>query len=227
MAYAKFEKVTNSVARSSGETKAAFIAKVYQLLFANIMAAIIFGFIAYFTMPISRGLFYGFSFGALGILLLAPFVAKTQGANLVMFFIYALLEGGVLGIAAKIYAAAGLSYIFLQAAILTTLVFGGLTAYAHISKKDFSFLGGFLFVAVLLLFGAGIMSIFFKSYLFHLIVSSAGVAIFSLYILFDTSRIIHRSEEGEEVFAAWMLFIDVVGLFWYILWLLTILSGDN
>ncbi|MBU1219939.1 Bax inhibitor-1 family protein [Myxococcota bacterium] len=227
MAYAKFEKISNNVAMAGGEVKASFIASVYKLLMANIMAAIVFGFIAFYTFPISRGLFYGLSFGALGVLLLAPFIAKTKGANLVMFFIYALLEGGMLGIAAKIYVAAGLGIIFLQAAILTTLVFGGLTAFAHISKKDFSFLGSFLFVAVLLLLGAGIMAIFFRSHMFHLIVASAGVAIFSMFILFDTSRIIHRAQEGEEVFAAWMLFIDVIALFWYILWLLSLLSGGD
>lgn len=227
MAYAKFEKISNNVAMAGGEVKASFIAKVYKLLMANLIATIVFGFIAFYAFPVSRGLYYGMMFGALGIVLLAPFIAKTKGANLAMFFIYALLQGGMLGMIAKIYVAAGAGVIFLQAAILTTLVFGGLTAFAHISKKDFSFLGSFLFVAVLLLFGAAIMAIFFRAYMFHLIVASAGVAIFSLYILFDTSRIIHRAEEGEEVFAAWMLFIDIIALFWYILWLLSLLSGGD
>ncbi len=223
------EQVENGVAYMDAAARGVFIAKVYNLLFGVVALMVAAGFVAFkkVELPISSGLFYTLLFAPLGVLVLGAFTRNIKGVNLLLFAVYGILEGLFLGILAKVYAEAGLGTIFAQAAILSLLVFGGLTAFVHVTKKDFSFLGGVLSVLIFVLLGAVIVGFFVKSTMFHLLVSAGGTAIFAMYILFDTSQILHRVHEDEAVSAAWMLFIDLVGLFIYILNLLTILSGNR
>jgi modulator of FtsH protease len=219
MAFAKFENIENSVGAASSDVKTKFIAKVYNLLFMAIAIVVGFGFIAYHKIPISY--MRTFMFAGFGVMIISMFTSRIKGVNLILFILFALCEGGFFGLLAYAYVSAGLGAIFMQAAILTVMVFGGLTAYVHITKKDFSYLGGFLFMSLFLLIGMGIVGIFVRSSMLHLIYSAAGVGIFSLFILYDTSRIIHRAKEDEAVFAAWMLFLDIINLFLFILSLLS------
>lgn len=223
------EELQNGVAFMDAATRSVFIAKVYNLLFAVIALMVAAGFVAFqkAELPISPGMFYALLFAPLGVLLIGAFTKKIKGLNLILFAVYGILEGLFLGVLAKAYAEAGLGTIFAQAAILSLLVFGGLTAFVHISKKDFSFLGAFLSISIFVLLGAVIVGFFVKSTMFHLIISAGGTALFALYILFDTSQVLHHVHEDESVSAAWMLFIDLIGLFIYILNLLTILSGNR
>jgi len=224
------ERIDDGVGSLEISARGAFIAKVYNYLFGAVALMVLTGFVAYRQIAlesISRGFFWGLFAASMGVLIIGMFTSRTKGLNLVLFGIYAILEGVFLGVLAKMYVAAGLGSIFAQAAVLSLLVFGGLTAFVHVTKKDFSFLGGFLFVMLLLLIGAGIMRFFVDSPVLHLAVAAGGTAIFALYILFDTSQVIHRIHEDEAVSAAWMLFIDLIGLFLYLLDLLTILSGRD
>lgn len=223
------EQIQNGVAWMDASARSVFIAKVYNLLFAVIALMVAAGYVAFkkVELPVSSGLLYTLLLAPLGILLIGAFTKKIKGLNLVLFAAYGILEGMFLGVLAKAYVEAGLGIIFAQAAILSLLVFGGLTAFVHVTKKDFSFLGAFLSVLIFVLLGAVIVGFFVKSTMFHLIVSAGGTAIFALYILFDTSQILHYVHEDESVSAAWMLFIDLIGLFIYILNLLTILSGNR
>ncbi len=217
MALGHFEKIEGAVAVQDSATRKAFIAKVYNWLAGALAVMVGFGYLSFKYIQPGPGLYNLFLFGPLGIVIVALFTSKKKGLNAVLFMAFALLEGGMLGLIAKSYAAAGSMAIFGQAAVLTIVVFGGLTAYVHISKKDFSFLGGFLFVGLFLLIGAGIASMFISSSALNLAYSVGGVGIFSLYILYDTSRIIHRAKDDEAVFAAWMLLLDIVNLFLFIL----------
>jgi FtsH-binding integral membrane protein len=213
------ERIADGVASLDISERGAFIAKVYNYLFGAVALMVITGFVAYKQIAlesISRGFFWGLFGASMLVLIIGMFSSRVKGLNLVLFGIYAILEGVFLGVLAKMYVTAGLGSIFAQAAVLSLLVFGGLTAFVHITKKDFSFMGGFLFVMLLLLIGAGIVGF-----------AVGGTAIFSMYILFDTSQVIHRIHEDEAVTGAWMLFIDLIGLFLYLLDLLTILSGRD
>ncbi|PKN23774.1 MAG: hypothetical protein CVU65_13635 [Deltaproteobacteria bacterium HGW-Deltaproteobacteria-22] len=224
------ERIADGVASLDISERGAFIAKVYNYLFGAVALMVATGFVAYKQIAlesISRGFFWGIFGASMLVLIAGMFSSRVKGLNLVLFGIYAILEGVFLGVLAKMYVTAGLGSIFAQAAVLSLLVFGGLTAFVHITKKDFSFMGGFLFVMLLLLIGAGIVSFFIKSTILHLGIAVGGTAIFSMYILFDTSQVIHRIHEDEAVTGAWMLFIDLIGLFLYLLDLLTILSGRD
>lgn len=223
------ERLQGGVAVQDVAARGVFIAKVYNLLFAVIALMVAAGYVAYqkVELPISSGTFYLLLFAPLGVLLIGAFTKRIPGVNLLLFAAYGILEGLFLGILAKVYVEAGLGAIFAQAAIISLVVFGGLTAFVHVTKKDFSFLGATLSVLIFVLLGAAIVGFFVKSTMFHLLVSAGGTALFAMYILFDTSQILHYVHEDEAVSAAWMLFIDLIGLFIYILNLLTILSGNR
>lgn len=102
------------------------------------------------------------------------------------------------------------------AGILTVTVFGGLTAGVFITKKDFSFLGGFLWITGFLVLGLIVCAILFDFPL-GMWFSAAMVALASLYILYFTSNVLHHYRTDQYVAASLALFAAVAMLFFYIL----------
>ena len=116
--------------------------------------------------------------------------------------------------------------IVMQAMGATAVIFVGLSAYALTTKKDFSFMGGFLMVGILLAFVAGLAAIFFEIPALSLTVSAAFVLLMSGLILFETSNIIHGGETNY-VLATVTLFVSIFNLFTSLLQLLGFAnSGD-
>src|SRR5690606_5295209 len=76
----------------------------------------------------------------------------------------------------------------------TGVIFMGLSAYVLATRKDFSFLGGFLMVGFLLVLVAAVANIFLQMPVMSLMISSVVILIMSGFILYDTSRIIHGGE---------------------------------
>jgi FtsH-binding integral membrane protein len=105
--------------------------------------------------------------------------------------------------------------ILTQAAMITAIVFGGMTAIVFLTKKDFSFMGPFLGVAMMAAFGIGVASLIFG---FSMgIVYSAAVAVLAAgYILYYTSNVLHKYPIGSHVAAALQLFAAIALLFWYV-----------
>ena len=94
----------------------------------------------------------------------------------------------------------------------TGAIFLGLSAYALTTRKDFSFMSGFLMVGVLLAFLAGLAAIFFEIPALSLTVSAAFVLLMSGLILYETSNIIHGGETNY-VMATVTLFVSIFNLF--------------
>ena len=86
--------------------------------------------------------------------------------------------------------------------------------------------GGFLFAALLVLIGGGILQMFFHSPVLHMILTVAGVLVFLAYILFDVSRVVTGGEQNY-VFAAISIYLDILNLFLYILRFLELFSGGD
>ncbi len=108
----------------------------------------------------------------------------------------------------------------------TAAIFLGLSGYALTTRKDFSFMGGFLMVGILLAFLAGLAAIFFEIPALSLTVSAAFVLLMSGLILFETSNIIHGGETNY-VMATVTLFVSIFNLFTSLLQLLGFAnSGD-
>jgi modulator of FtsH protease len=107
----------------------------------------------------------------------------------------------------------------------TGAVFLGLSAYALISRRDFSFMGGFLAVGILVAFLASLAGIFLQIPALSLTISAAFVLLMSGMILFETSRIIHGGETNY-IMATVSLFVSIYNLFLSLLQLLGFTSSD-
>jgi modulator of FtsH protease len=146
-----------------------------------------------------------------------------------IFWIFAFtgLMGASLGPLLNMYAAipSGPSLI-MQALGGTALIFFALSAYALTSKKDFSFMGGFLMIGLIVVIVAGIANIFLQIPALSLAGSAAIVLIMSGLILFDTSRIIHGGERNY-IRATVSLYLSIYNLFVSLLQLLGAFNSDD
>jgi modulator of FtsH protease len=116
--------------------------------------------------------------------------------------------------------------LVMQALGGTAVVFFALSAYALTSRKDFSYMGGFLMVGLIVAIVASIANIFLGIPALALTVSAAIILIMSGLILFDTSRIINGGETNY-IRATVSLYLNIYNLFIHMLHLLTALGSDD
>jgi modulator of FtsH protease len=108
----------------------------------------------------------------------------------------------------------------------TGVIFLGLSGYALSSRKDFSFLGGFVLTGVLVAFLAGLGALFFELPGLSLAVSAMFVLLMSALILWETSNIIHGGETNY-IMATVSLYVAIFNLFTSLLHLLGVFGGDE
>jgi len=227
-----------TVATSMDSVRVGFIQKVYGILAAQLLLTTAVAALCMLVGPIRDALVAGrvmmivFSIAAIGTLVALMFLRERSPLNMYLLATFTLFESLSVGTICAIYESEGAGYLVLEAFALTLLVFGSLTAYCHISKKDFSFLGGFLFASIFVLIGAGFINLILGltgnySPWFSFLISCAGVLIFTGYILFDTSLIIQKLSPDEYILAAVNLYLDILNLFLYILQLLAQAQDRN
>ncbi|MCB1695857.1 MAG: Bax inhibitor-1/YccA family protein [Halioglobus sp.] len=156
-------------------------------------------------------------------------VNKTADSSkgLIAIFAFTGVMGASIGPMLNYYLAMpnGPSLV-MQALGGTAVVFFGLSAYALTTRKDFSYMGGFLMVGLLVAVVAMIANIFLAIPALSLTLSAAIVMIMSGLILFDTSRIINGGETNY-IRATVSLYLDIYNLFIHLLSLLTAFGGDD
>lgn len=108
----------------------------------------------------------------------------------------------------------------------TGAIFLGLSGYALVTRRDFGFLGGMLFVGILIAFVAGIGAVIFDIPALSLAVSAMFILLMSGLILFQTSQIIHGGETNY-ILATVTLYVALYNLFISLLHILGAFSGDN
>jgi modulator of FtsH protease len=108
----------------------------------------------------------------------------------------------------------------------TAVAFFSLAGFATVTKKDFSFMGKFLFVGLILLIIASIANLFFQVPAASLTISAIAVMLFSAYILYDVSDIVHGGETNY-VMATMRLYLDIYNLFIHLLNLLLAFAGQR
>ncbi|GAB3016535.1 Bax inhibitor-1/YccA family protein [Bowmanella dokdonensis] len=166
------------------------------------------------------------SIGAL-VLLFVVHKKADDASGIFWVFAFTGLLGGSLGYILNFYAGfANGPQLIMQAFGATALVFFGLSAYALTSKKDFSFMGGFLMIGLIVAIVAGIANIFLQIPAMSLAISAGIVLIMSGLILFDTSRIIHGGETNY-IRATVGLYLSIYNMFTSILHLLGAFGGDD
>ncbi|MCH2186735.1 Bax inhibitor-1 family protein [Myxococcota bacterium] len=205
--------------------RAQFIGRTYNHLMASIVA---FTLVEYFLFTtglaeqIAAVMLQGSWLLVLGAFVLVSWFASRVAATSESLASQYLALGGFVVAEAIIFVP--MLYIANQmapgvitsAALVTLLGFGGLTAIAFTTRKDFSFLGGLLrwafVVALVAIVGAVLFGFELGTWFSVAMVGLAGGA-----ILYDTSNVLHHYPEDRYVAAALQLFASVALMFWYVL----------
>jgi len=108
----------------------------------------------------------------------------------------------------------------------TAAMFVGLSAYALTTRRDFSFIGGFLMVGILVAFLAGLGAVFFAIPALSLAVSALFVLLMSGLILYETSNLVHGGETNY-IMATVTLYVSIFNLFTSLLQLLGFAGRDD
>ena len=155
--------------------------------------------------------------------------AKFRDRALGLAFVFALtgFMGYTLGPILNAYLALpNGGQVVMTAMGATGAIFLGLSGYALTSRKDFSFMGGFLMVGILVAFLAGLGAVFFEMPGLSLAVSAMFVLLMAGLILYETSNIIHGGETNY-IMATVTLYVSIFNLFTSLLHLLGFMNSDE
>lgn len=212
-----------TAAQASVAERMGFIRKVYALFFVGILFAI--GGVGIgFTVPGVMSTVASHPWITLFVMIGAVFGAQAVRhvpvVNLAALFGFTALTGVIISPLIAIYTQLNPASI-LQAGVLTVGIFGGLTAYVFISKRDFSFLRGMVTTGLIVVILAGLLNVLIVgSSALAFAVSAATLLLFSGFVLYDTSNIIRRYPTNEYVAGALSLYLDALNIFLALLRLL-------
>lgn len=212
-----------TAAQASIDERLSFIRKVYALFFVATLFAI-FGvglglsftplLVLAFEHPIIMFLLM------IGGVMGAQAVRHVRGLNLLALFGFTTLTGIVISPLVYLVMRDNPASL-LQAGLLTVGIFGGLTAYTFISKRDFSFLRGMVVTGLIVVILAGLLNVFIiGSSAFSFAIAAATLLLFSGFVLYDTSNIMRRYPTNEYVAGALSLYLDAFNIFLAVLRLL-------
>jgi modulator of FtsH protease len=155
--------------------------------------------------------------------------AKFRNSALGLAFVFALtgFMGYTLGPILNAYMSlANGGQMVMTAMSGTGVIFLGLSGYALVSRKDFSFMGGFLMVGILVAFLAGLGAVLFEIPALSLAVSAMFVMLMAGMILYETSNIIHGGETNY-IMATVSLYVAIFNLFTSLLHLLGAMNSQE
>ncbi len=201
-----------------------FIKKVYSLLAMSMGTAAIGAYLGSgpLLLLVAPNMMLFFIL-QIALIFFASFAARKPGLNMVALFSFTTVSGLTLG---PLLYQVGPS-IAAEAFALTAITFAGLSMYVVYSKKDFSFMSGFLMTGLIVLVVGGLLNMFFiQSGMMHFVMSGASVLLFSGFILYDTSNILRYYGTDEYVSATLALYLDVLNLFIALLSILGIMGRD-
>ena len=202
----------------------AFIKKVYTLLAMSMGSAAVGAYLGSgpLLLLVAPNMMLFFIL-QIALIFFASFAARKPGLNMVALFSFTTVSGLTLG---PLLYQVGPS-IAAEAFALTAITFAGLSLYVVYSRKDFSFMSGFLMTGLIVLVVGGLLNMFFiQSGMMHFVMSGASVLLFSGFILYDTSNILRYYGTDEHVSATLALYLDILNLFIALLSILGIMSDD-
>lgn len=206
----------------TGSDRATLVRRTYTLVFVSVLVTMLgaaFGLSQPRLMQtIAEHQFLMF------LLMLAPLFLAMRArtafpANIGFTLVFTFLEGIWIS-PLLFYYSRQAPGIISQAAMLTGSTFAVLTAYAWLSRRDFSAWGGFLTVGLWVLIATSIINIFWRNEGASLWIASVGVLIFSGLLIFDTWRLKNRFGPDDYVQAAVAIYLDLLNMFLFILRLL-------
>lgn len=179
------------------------------------------------AMAINIGPMMSLGLSLVSLVLLFVTLKKADSAAAIFWvFAFTGMQGASLGYILNHYAGmANGPGLIMQALGLTSIIFVSLSAYALTTKKDFSFMGGFLFAGLLVMIGAMVINIFVGSSILFMAMNAGIALLMTGFILYDTSRIVNGGETNY-VRATISLYLDFLNLFISLLHLMGIGSDD-
>jgi len=196
----------------------------YMLLSATLVFS---GVMAYVGMAMNAGFGMALVSNIVAIVLLwfvLPRTANTAMGIPVVFAFTGLLGFGIAPLINH--------YLTINPSIVSTalggtgVIFLGLSGYALTTRKDFSFMGGFLMVGMLVVIVASLANIFLQMPIMSLVVSGAIVMLMSGMILYQTSAIINGGETNY-IMATASLFLSLLNMFQALMHILGVFGGDD
>lgn len=211
----------NAVISTNKLIKNTYMLLAATLFFSAVMAAVSIGL----KMPTWTYLVAVIASMVLGMFVL-PRTANSSAGLGVIFLITGLMGFGLGAILTQYLALPKGPQIVATAFGGTGLIFLGLSAYALNTKRDFSFMGGFLFAGMLVVVIAALANIFLEMPALSLVISGVVILLMSGFILFDTSRMVNGGETNY-IFATYGLYLSIFNLFISLLNLLTAFSSND
>tara|TARA_R110000824_G_scaffold288508_2_gene476666 strand:+ start:258458 stop:259126 length:669 start_codon:yes stop_codon:yes gene_type:complete len=214
------ERSQSSVLATNKVLKNTYMLLSMTLLFSAFTAA------ASMVIGIGQGMALILMLVSFGLLFWVHKAAETS-QGLIAIFAFTGCMGAALGPMLTFYLAlpSGPGMV-LQALAGTGLIFLTLSGYALTTRKDFSFMRGFLFTGLIVAIVAMLLNIFLNIPILSLVISAAVIMIMSGLILFDTSRIIHGGETNY-IRATVSLYLNIYNIFIHLLRLISVMSGRN
>ena len=155
-----------------------------------------------------------------------PRAARSANGLWVVFGITGLLGFGLGPLLSLYLALPNGSSVVMTALGGTGVILLALSGYALTTRRDFSFLGGFLFTGFIVVLVAIIANLFLQIPVLSLVISAVVILIMSGFILFDTSRMVNGGETNY-ILATVSLYLSIFNIFIHLLHLLGIASGDD
>jgi len=179
------------------------------------------------VLRMGPGAYLASTFGAFALLwFVLPRTANSAKGIGVVFAITGLLGFGLGPLLSMYLAMPNGPQVVMTALGGTAVICTGLSLYALTTRRDFTFLGGFLVVGLLLVLVAALANIFLQIPAMSLAISSVVILIMSGFILYDTGRIVNGGETNY-VLATVGLYISIFNIFVHLLHLLGAFSGND
>ena len=211
----------------SGERDlATFIKQTYQLFAGSLLVGAAGAYVG-MGIPAIAEYYWGLVILEFALIFTIGFAKNKPGLNMAMLFAFALISGLVMSVLVGKFISAGASGVVVNALILTTVAFGGLSVFAMNTTKDFTTMGKFLFITLIVVIVGSLLNIFWLHNPWMQVgIASVSAILFSAFILYDTQNII-KGNYATPVDGALALYLDFINLFTSLLQILGIFGNDD
>jgi modulator of FtsH protease len=202
-----------------------FISKVYCLFVLSLITGAIGAYIG-IAIGHDYNNYWLLFIVEIALLIFALCVRRSVPLNFIALIAFTGFSGFTASPLLNVVIDSGKGQLIMYAFALAVAIFSILSIYVHITKKDYSWMGGFLFSSLLILLIAGVTGILLPDLLNWVIYCSISLLVFCGFVLYDTSRIIIKYDTDEYISATLDLYLDFINIFIDILRIMFDKSSD-
>lgn len=155
------------------------------------------------------------------VAILCSQAGRRPPANYILLLLFTICESYMISFICAVVSSQEGKGIVLMAAIMTLGIVVAATAYAMITREDFTMKWGLIWVLIMSMFMLGIFGLFWPGPFLYSLYCALGVLLFGIYLIIDTQLILGNKRiaftTDEYVAAAMLLYVDIIQIFLYIL----------